>query len=202
MSKPKILGTAVRRDEILIGDQVLELREPSIKATHEALEVVLDDGLLGALSRVAALFKEREAERAAELEVAAESDITPDVMKEVQRRAWVAFLTSHISDIVEIVKGAVIPVVSKKAGQIVAIALDTKKNREAMGIGSEALRDYVLSELTPSQALDALIALKDMIDWEQLGKKAQALLPKLVADLAPESPPPPAPVMETSASMS
>jgi hypothetical protein len=182
-TQKKVSGTLIRKENILIGEQALELREPSIKVTHEALDVLFDDGLINAVTQIASLIKEREAQRDAAAEVMSESDVGPDVLAAVERRSWVTFLTDHASDIAGIIKGAVIPILSRKAGEIVAIAIDTKENRKRTNLASAELRDYVLEELTPSQALDVLIALKDLIDWESLGKKVKALLPNLVTEL-------------------
>ncbi|OGL43699.1 MAG: hypothetical protein A2W05_08780 [Candidatus Schekmanbacteria bacterium RBG_16_38_10] len=182
---PKALGVKIKRVEFIVGDEVLELREPGITATHAVLEAVFDSDLFEAISKVSVLMQERELESKAELSVAVEDNLSAEVVSAIQKNGKMKFLKEKIPVFVEIAQKAVLPLLSRKAGLIAGIIFDTKENRDRLSLNSSDLRNHVSAELSPSQAVHFFVELKELIDWSDLTKKVMTLLPKKAEEARP-----------------
>jgi hypothetical protein len=163
----KILGSQRKSVEIVIGDQLLVLKEPSMRATNEMLEAVFDPDVLASVGDLGALLA-----------------TLPGKDSTLSFGQWAM---ENLAGVFSVLRGAVLPLLTKKAGDVAVIALDVKENRERLGLTSSALREMVAEELTLTQAFDVLLTLKESDVWAELGKKLMALLPTLTAPVESET---------------
>ena len=154
--KFSVLASEIRSTEITVGDEVLCLREPSIKATHKILDIVFDDALVSGVSGLTTLFADKD--------------------EDVGMGTWAL---QNLSVVVKVLQDAVAPLVSRKAGDIAAIVLNTKENRKRLKMDGNELMDWVKDEISTTQTMLLIKGLKDLIDWDELVKHFRALLPSL-----------------------